>query len=84
MQQFSYLVSFIRDEDFVVFHSFSVIISVDAGVEDMRLHFFDETFILVCFQHQEREEEMERQERGRDRRGGEREEGESAQKHSAA
>jgi hypothetical protein len=50
----------------------------------MQLHFFDETFILVCFQHQEREEEMERQERGRDRRGGEREEGESAQKHSVA
>jgi hypothetical protein len=80
MQQFSYLVFFL-DEDFVVFHSFSVIISVDAGVEEMRLHFFDETFILVCFQHQEREEEMER---GRERRGGEREEGESAQKHSVA
>lgn len=31
----------------------------------MQLHFFDETFILVCFQHQEREEEMER---GRERR----------------
>jgi hypothetical protein len=35
MQQFSYLVSLIRDEDFVVFHSYSVFISVDAGVEDM-------------------------------------------------
>ncbi len=76
MQQFSYLVSFFLDEDFVVFHSFSVIISVDAGVVEMRLHFFDETFILVCFQHQEREEEMERQERGRDRREGETGEGE--------
>lgn len=31
----------------------------------MQLHFFDETFILVCFQDQEREEEMER---GRERR----------------
>lgn len=29
------------------------------------MHFFDETFILVCFQDQEREEEMER---GRERR----------------
>jgi hypothetical protein len=84
MQQFSYLVSFFLDEDFVVFHSFSVTISVDAGVEEMRLHFFDETFILVCFQHQEREEEMERQERGRERREGERKEGESAQKYSVA
>jgi hypothetical protein len=38
MQQFSYLVSLIRDdrdEDFVVFHPYSVFISVDAGVEDM-------------------------------------------------